>query len=125
METAEDFACLNVFCDALESTIIEMFGYDASLCGIDFEFSTLKHQAILLSFQGYDQKLPDFVQKCIETLFDLAKNGFRRSIVDNSIEKIREQFTDMCIEVDNHSKQIMNLLHFPHTFHPSLIAKEL
>ena len=38
LETPEDFACLNVFYDALEATIIEMFGYDASLCGIDFEF---------------------------------------------------------------------------------------
>ena len=114
LETAKDFACLNVFYDALEATIIEMFGYDASLCGIDFEFKTLNHQAILFSFNGYDQKLPEFAQRCIETIIDLAKNGFRRSIVDNSIEKMEEQFTDMCVDVDNHSRQIMNLLHFPH-----------
>ena len=104
---------------------MQFYGEDASLCGMEFSLRSVKDRAIKLSFEGFDQKLPKFAKLCIDKIFDCSKRGFDKAIVENSIEKLRKYFTDMTIEADNHSKSNMNLILYPHTFHSTLIAKEL
>ena len=69
--------------------------------------------------------MPEFAKLAVLSILECSKKGFERSIVNSSTEKMRNQFQDQNVEVDNHSKYNVQLLMYPHRYHSALIAKEL
>ena len=78
--------------------------------------------AVNLRIFGFSDKLFEFVKIYIELLLECAnEKGFDRRRVMHSIEKIKSEYANNNIEVDDRAMHNRLLMLIPHTFHDKLM----
>ena len=111
--------------DCFESTMKKKVGYEASLANISYDIENVDECALDIEISGFSQKIFNFAELFIDMLLDSANTEFDHLQVLNSLQKLKNEYANANVEVTDHTTNNRNLFLYPHTFHSSLIKKEL
>ena len=82
--------------------------------------------AINLSVTGFSDRAFEFAKAYIDLLLESAnKDGFERSSIQHSIEKIKSEYANSGDTVDEKATNNRLLMLIPHTFHDKRVEKSL
>ena len=83
--------------------------------------------AMSIQIEGFSDKVFAFAEIYIKLLLTTAqeKDGFRKSSIKSSIEKIRTEYSNNNNEVGDKASHNRLLMLIPHSFHDKLMEKEL
>ena len=89
-----------MFIEALIEKITSTVGYEANFADISYSMRVFENIGYRIKFQGYNDKLFNFIQIFLQTFVSVCQTGFEEWLINTSLERYEKIYRNSFIEVD-------------------------
>lgn len=115
----------SIYTDALIEYVTSEIGYEAVLSDVAYSIKSFENIGFKLKFSGYNDKIAEFIKIFLEMMIRIQQDGFGQMMVKLALEKSIKNYKNLNVEVDQRTGNNRLIFLLDHTYHASLVIKEL
>ncbi|CDW88765.1 a-pheromone processing metallopeptidase ste23 [Stylonychia lemnae] len=124
-ETPFRRAYWSVYTDTLIEKITAEVGYEALMADISYSIKGFENLGFKIKFQGFNDKLSDFIKMFFQIMKSIRDNGFEEFYIRTAVEKSIRSFKNINVEVDQKTTNNRLIYLLQHQYHAKQILEEL